>query len=165
MRCKWQKNFTVCFGGARIRASSGSAAPPPGQASVSTRHHRNTSRRSGNQWLPAQKLFPKWKDGTHGTEQNLLLPSRCGDVALVLGAWGWGYRTCIGTHSYSTTTRCKIFLSFASPFLLCCNASIYFSYFIFFSLLCCYRLRRWHFSWSTFRYILLFGLVIHRTLF
>ena len=76
-----------------MRANTGSAAPPPGQASVPTRHHRNTSRRSGNQWLPAQKLFPKWKDGTHGTEQNLLLPSRCGDVALVLGAWPGGGAT------------------------------------------------------------------------
>ena len=44
-------------------------------------------------------------------------------------------------HSYSTTTYCKIFLLPASPFLLCCNAWIFFSHFIFFSLLCCYRLR------------------------
>ena len=61
-------------------------------------------------------------------------------------------------HSYSTTTHCKNFLSLASPFLLCCNASIFFSHFIFFSLLCCYRLCHWHCSWSTFRYILLLGL-------
>ena len=61
-------------------------------------------------------------------------------------------------HSYSTTTHCKNFLLLASPFLLCCNASNFFSHFIFFSLLCCYRLHRWHCSWSTFRYIQLLGL-------
>ena len=54
--------------------------------------------------------------------------------------------------------HCKIFLSLASPFLICCNAPIFFSHFIFFSLLCCYRLHRWHCSWSTFRYILHLGL-------
>ena len=69
-----------------------------------------------------------------------------------------GCRTCTGAHSYSTTTHCKNFLSLASPFLLCCNASIFFSHFIFFSLLCCYTFRRWNCSWSTFRYILLLGL-------
>ena len=77
-------------------------------------------------------------------------------VALVLEVWGC--RTSTGTHSYSITTHCKIFLSLASPFLLCCNALIFFSYFIFFSLLYCCGLPRWHFSWSTFRYILLLGL-------
>ena len=56
----------------------------------------------------------------------------CAD-ALVPAAWGC--RTSTGTHSYSTTTHCKIFLSLASPFLLCCNASIFFR--ILFSSLCC----------------------------
>ena len=79
-----------------------------------------------------------------------------------VGTWGLavsgGCRACTGVHSYSTTTHCKIFLSLVSPFLICCNAPIFFSHFIFFSLLCCYRLRRWNCSWSTFRYILLLGL-------
>ena len=74
------------------------------------------------------------------------------DVALVPDPWsgGGGCRTCTGTHSYSTTTHCKVYLSLASPFLLFFNASIFFSHFIFFSLLCYYRLRRWHCLWSTF---------------
>ena len=37
---------------------------------------------------------------------------------------------CLG-HSYSTTTHCKIFLLLASPFSLCCNASIFFFAFYF----------------------------------
>ena len=109
---------------------------------------------------------------THSTEQNLLLLSRCGDVTLYLGT-GWGgacrcfhdqvhHPICTGAHSYSTTTHCKKFLSLASPFLLRRNASIFFSHFIFFSLLCRYRLCRWHCSWSTSS---AFRLVTHHTLF
>ena len=101
--------------------------------------------------------------------------SRCGDVALYLGTGRGGacrcfhdqvhHPVCTGARSYSTTTHCKNFLSLASPFLLCCNTSIFFSHYIFFSLLCCHRLCRWHCSRSTFSIYSVFGLVTHYTLF
>ena len=150
----------MCYGGVRVRANTGSVAPAPGQApsTNATSPHRDGNKRfcsvpcvpsfhfensfcAGNHWFPERlEVFLWCRAGTRGLARGRVC------------------RTWTGTHSYSTTTHCKIFLSLASPFLLCCNASIFFSHFILFSLLRCYRLRRWHFSWSTFRYILLLGL-------
>ena len=114
------------------------------------------------------------KGGTHSTEQNLLL-SRCGDVALYLGTGRGGACRCFHDQVHHpvctwraflpTTTHCKIFLSLASPFLLCCNASLIFSHPNPPSLLCCYRLCRRHCSWGTFSICSAFGLVICHTVF
>ena len=49
---------------------------------------------------------------------NILLLSRCGNVALVPRSRG-------RILTPLATTHCKKFLSLASPSLLCCNASIY----------------------------------------
>ena len=113
-----------------MRANTGSVAPRP---RVPTRHHHIATVTKD---FVQYRVYHPFTSRTASTRVviDFQSASKCFfDVALVLGAWG--YRTCISTYSYSTTTHCKNFLSLASPFLLVVMLRYFFR--ILFSSLCC----------------------------
>ena len=127
----------MCCGGLRMCASTGSAAPTSGKA-------QGTNATSQKHFEALWKSMPTRAEAVLEVKRLYTRYWAKSFVAVAMwwcrvGTWGLtmrgGCRTCNGAHSYSTTIHCKNFLSLASPFLLCCNASIFFR--ILFSSLCC----------------------------
>ena len=148
-----------------MRANTDSVAPPPpGQApsTNATSPHRDGNKRFCSvPCVPSFHFENSFYAGNHWFPERLevFLWCRVGTRSL---ARGRVCRTPTGTHSYSTTTHCKIYLSLAPPFLLCCNASLFFSHF---TSLCCAVV---DFVAGIVHGVLFdifcFGLVIHHTL-
>ena len=122
------KIFTMCCGRARMRASTGSA--PPMAGSGCKRDFTETLRGAPEINACPHRRYSRSEKMVHTVLSKIFRCRR----DMVMSSWypgpamGGGCRTCTGAHSYSTTTHYKIFLSLASPFLLCCNVSIFFAF-------------------------------------
>ena len=135
MRCKRQKNFTLCCGGVRRRASTGwmmnlimkAAATPTPEHHIAKSPHRDITTSQQQQIL----LSPRRSCYLFERMVHTILSKIFVAVAMWCRVVRRGLRcfhnqvhhpVCTGAPSYSTTTHCKIFLSLASHFLLCYNA-------------------------------------------